>query len=521
MDIGLEFLAELRADKTAEIAAAAVVLFAVTRVLAVGHRKRLRSALVLFGLYLALVPVAAILRVTGSTLYVETRFAAMVLATWAFVLVMSTVAFVGLPRVRVNVPRLLQDVLVAGSLMIAVFMQGSRAGLNLSGLIATSAVLTAVIGLAFQDTLGNVVGGLALQLDDSVRLDDWIQVGDVVGRVAEIRWRYTAVETRDWETVIIPNSMLVKGQVTVLGRRIGQPVQLRRSVNFNVDFRYPPTLVLRVVTEAFQDTPIARVAAIPAPDCVLTNIEESFARYAVRYWLTDIAVDNATDTVVRTRIYFALRRAEIPLSMPAHAVFLTEDSVERRDLKTQAEIDRRLRALERVELFAGLSPEEQTKLAEHLHYAPFAAGETMTRQGAEAHWLYMVIEGEAGVRVALDGTADREVATLRSGDFFGEMGLLTGQKRSATVVAKTSVECYRLEKTGFQEFVANRPELAEQIAEILARRQTELSAARDDLDQATAGERMRITRTDLLGKIRDFFGLEGDSRPPPPPSRLR
>src|SRR6185436_9461244 len=145
-----------------------------------------------------------------------------------------------------NVPRILQDVLVASSALVAVFMLASRAGLNLSGLIATSAVLTAVIGLAFQDTLGNLVGGLAIQLDDSVRLDDWIKVGDIVGRVSEIRWRYTAIETRNWETVVLPNSVLVKNQVMVLGRRKGEPVQLRRWIYFNVDFRYPPSEVLRV-----------------------------------------------------------------------------------------------------------------------------------------------------------------------------------------------------------------------------------------------------------------------------------
>jgi small-conductance mechanosensitive channel/CRP-like cAMP-binding protein len=504
------------------MAAAGVALYAVARAVTAGHRERLRSSVVLLGLYLVLVPVAYVVRLLGSTLYVETLFAAMVLATWAFILMASTLAFDVLPRLRVNVPRILQDVLVAAALTVAVFMQGSRAGLNLSGLIATSAVLTAVIGLAFQDTLGNVVGGLALQMDNSVHIDDWIKVGDVIGRVAEIRWRYTAVETRNWETVIIPNSLLVKGQVTVLGRRAGQPLQWRRWVYFNVDFRYPPSQVLGVVAAAFDGTPIARVAATPPPNCVLMGLEESYGRYAVRYWLTDLAADDPTDSVVRTRIYFALRRAEIPLSMPAHAVFMTEDSTERRGLKGQAEAARRLRALDRVELFTALSPDERTQLAEHLHYAPFTAGETMTRQGAEAHWLYMIIEGEAAVHVGLNGSAEREVAVLRAGDFFGEMGLLTGQKRSATVLAKTSVECYRLEKLGFQELVAKRPELAEQIAHILAKRQTELSAVREDLDQATARERMRVASNDLLGKIRDFFGLDDrETVPPPVPPRPR
>ena len=100
----------------------------------------------------------------------------------------------------------------------------------------TSAVITAVIALALQDTLGNVIGGLALQTDESIQVDDWIKVGDVNGRVVDIRWRYTAIETRNGETVLIPNGVLLKGQVMVLGRRQGKPRQWRRWVYFQVDY---------------------------------------------------------------------------------------------------------------------------------------------------------------------------------------------------------------------------------------------------------------------------------------------
>jgi small-conductance mechanosensitive channel/CRP-like cAMP-binding protein len=513
MDIGSGILDEFRQDKTVELLAAAVVLLAVTRALAGKHAERLRSAVVLFGLHLALLPVAGALRMGGSTLYRETRLASLALATLAFIGTTATLLFHGvLPRLRVSVPRILQDVLVASSSGIAIFMVASRAGVNLSGLIATSAVLTAVIGLAFQDTLGNVVGGLAIQLDDSVRLGDWIKVGEVVGRVTEIRWRYTAVETRNWETVILPNSLLVKGQVTVLGRRAGQPPYWRRWVYFNVDFRYPPSDVVTAVLATLAGGGIDNVAESPPPNCVLMDLHESYGRYAVRYWLTDLAVDDPTDSVVRTRIYFALRRANIPLSMPAHAVFLTEDSTERKEGKTQAETGRRLRAIDQVELFRGLSEEEHAHLADHLHHAPFAAGEVMTRQGAEAHWLYIVIGGTASVRVTAEGGVEREVARLEAGAFFGEMSLLTGQSRAATVVALTPVECYRLDKAAFQGLIGNRPEIAEQIADVLARRRMELSAVRENLDEEAERERLRVTRTDLVGKIRGFFALEEPPR---------
>src|SRR5207253_5525123 len=128
-----------------------------------------------------------------------------------------------LPRMRLHTPPIVQDVVVAIAMVGSTLAVLSRAGVNLSGLIATSAVFTAVLGFSLQDVIGNVAGGLALQVDHSLSVGDWVKVGDVTGKVTEIRWRYTAIETRNWETVLVPNSVLMKSQVQVLGRRTGQP----------------------------------------------------------------------------------------------------------------------------------------------------------------------------------------------------------------------------------------------------------------------------------------------------------
>ncbi|HEX4340422.1 MAG TPA: mechanosensitive ion channel family protein [Polyangiaceae bacterium] len=514
MSIVYEIFGELREDRTALVIVAALVLLALARWLSNAHRERLRSSFVLVLVHVVLVLVAGVVRIGGSSLYKETRLAAFVVATLGFIGILATLIFGSiLPRLRVNVPKIVQDVIVAGSSLVAVFVLASRAGLNLSGLIATSAVLTAVIGLAFQDTLGNIVGGLAIELDDSVSVGDWIKVGEVVGKVSEIRWRYTAIETRNWETVILPNSMLVKGQVTILGRREGQPIQWRRYIYFNVDFRYTPDEVIDIVESSLRGTTIENVAAQPQPECVLMELDQSFGRYAVRYWLTDLSRDNRTDSVIRTRIFYALRRARVPLSMPAQAVFVTEESSERKQEKSRVDQEQRLDALRHVSIFSGLSDEERALLADHLHRAPFAPKESITRQGAIAHWLYIIMTGEASVRVAVDGGREQEVARLGAGDFFGEMSLLTGERRSATVVALTSVECYRLDKSAFEELIVKRPELTAQIADLLARRRMELGVIRDDLGHKAQQDRLRLTQNDILQKIRSFFGLDENGPP--------
>ena len=131
---------------------------------------------------------------------------------------------------------------------------------------------------------------------------------------------------------------------------------------------------------------------------------------------------------------------------------------------------------------------------------PFAAGGTITRQGAVAHWLYLIIRGE--VRVFVDGPRGRvTVATLRDGDFFGEMGMLTGAPRHATVVAVTAVDCYRLDKQGFARVIQARPELALEMSAIVEARNAELGATlgKPAGDAASSG--------DLLSRIRRFFSI--------------
>ena len=510
MTVWLATLAEARDDWPPGLLAAFVVGVLLVRLAAPQETVRLKGAFLCLGFHATLLPVAGVMRFDHSPGYSEVRLVLLIFEALAIIGVAAILLFAAvLPRAGVRAPRIMRDVLVAGASLVAIFTLASRAGLNLSGLIATSTVLTAVVGLSLQDTLGNVMAGLVLQLDQSVRVGDWIKVGEVNGLVTEIRWRSTSIDTRNWEKVVVPNSILVRNQFLVLGQRAGHPLSWRRWVYFNVDFRFTPGDVTHAVTEAVRAAPIEHVAAEPAPQCILMDLHESYGRYAVRYWLTDLALDDTTDSAVRTRTYFALKRAAIPLSIPAHAIFVTQESRERKIEKSEEEKERRAAALAHVDLFDHLSAGDRQRLAASLRYAPFSKGEIMTRQGAEAHWLYMIIDGEASVHVSVGDEIQAEVARLRAGNFFGERALMTGAPRSATVVAATNVECYRLDKAAFHEIVQEHPELAEKVAEILAHRRVRLEAARENLDAEALSRRLALAKHDLLGRMRTFFGLTG------------
>ncbi|HXG64912.1 MAG TPA: mechanosensitive ion channel family protein [Blastocatellia bacterium] len=475
------------------------------------ERGRVRAATLVYGLSLLLILASSLFTSAGLLTGASAlRWTALLLGGAAIVNLACTLVFdLAFGAVNLHAPRILRDLVAALGYVgvgLALLRMG---GVGLSDLITTSAVVTAIIAFSLQDTLGNIMGGLALQMEKSINVGDWIRIDQNVGRVKEIRWRHTAIETRNWDTVIIPNTMLMKGQVTVLGRRTGQPTLHRQWVYFNVDFRVAPTEVIEVVNEALQSEPIERVAVEPKPHCILYDFKDSYCHYAVRYWLTDLATDDPTDSVVRTRVFFALKRAGIPLSVPAQSVFVTEESEARKSFKQEREINQRLQTLAGVELFHSLNDEERRTLAERLQRAPFTKGEAVIKQGAEAHRLYIIIRGSAEVDISAEDGVRKTIATLGAGDFFGEMSLMTGEKRAATVIALEDMECYRLDKEAFHDILLARPEIAENISHVLARRRTEYEAARDGLDAEAKNRKMSHAQQDIFARISAFFGLGG------------
>ncbi len=477
------------------------------------RRHGLRRLVVLFGLYCASHAFAVafdFLHVAGwadGAHCAGAIFKALIVVG----LVGTTIFDLLLPAMKVEVVSITRDVIVGVSYIIAGVVAMHGAGMNLSSVIATSAVVSGILALSLQTTLGNILGGFALQLDGSIHVGDWILLENGrSGKVKEINWRHTVVETRDWDTIVVPNATLLSSLFTILGKRSTMPVQHRMWVYFNVDFRFSPQKVISVVNEALQAAPIERIAAEPAPHCICYDFanagRDSFAYYAIRYWLTDLAVDDPTNSVVRTRVYSALKRAGIPLARPSTTMFMTPDDEAQQAHRTERHFQQRLAAIEGMTLFNDLTGDEQKFLADHLRYAPFTAGETITREGAVAHWLYILREGKARICVMVDGSL-KMINELEAPDFFGEMGMMTGEPRSASVVAVTDVECFRLDKAGFQKIITQRPEIAAKISETLAQRRVDLIAIREGLDADAKLARQKSEQERILERIQSFFGL--------------
>jgi small-conductance mechanosensitive channel/CRP-like cAMP-binding protein len=522
-EIARDFQLIAKQDDLLTVAILFLGIVAILEIFVRRQRTHIRTALLMFVLALFLdllsaVPAAfafsALAKVLHST--------GLLLLGFAVVKLGSIVVFdVILCVTPFSPPQVLRDLLVAAGYAGVGLWLLSRNGVTFSGIVATSAVVSGVLVFSLQDSLSNILGGLVLQIDESFAVGDWVKIDQTAGRVKEITWRHVAIETRNWDTAIIPNSILIKSQVLVMGQRSGQPIQERRWIYFNVDFRVPPTEVIRVVTDAIVTAPVPGCASAPPPNCILMDFKESYCQYAARYWLTDLVNDDPTDSLVRGRIYFALERAGIPLSVPAMTNFVESQDQERQKLHHEREISQRLGALNlaQVELFKNMNEEERRKLAERLRIALFMKGELMTRQGAQAHWLYILTKGSGEVFVSTDAGEQRRVSTLHAGDFFGEMSLLTGAPRTASLRALEDSECYRLDRQAFDDILHGRPEIAQYLSELLARRKVEIETIRQDLDAEARANMLKHQQRSIFDSIHRLFGLsaslsKGEKLPP-------
>jgi small-conductance mechanosensitive channel/CRP-like cAMP-binding protein len=463
-------------------------------------RPSVRSALLILG--------AAALAALGATTAPASIFtqvageAAVLLAGLVLLRLAAIFLFrVTLPLAFTAPARIVEDLTTAAAYVAWAFAWLRLSGMDFTSLVTTSALLTAVVAFAMQDTLGNVLGGVLLQLDDSIGEGEWLRVDDFSGRVAQVRWRHTTLETPNGERIVLPNAWLLKNRFTIVARHEGAP-GLRRWVRVSVDLGAAPGDVCRVLLESCGNAEIAHVERIPAPDVVVMEIGARSAVYAIRYWLRDPWHGDATDGAVRIHALAALARHGMKLGAPYTEEFAIRDDEQQRLALKAADRERRMAALAQVDLFMTLSEAERAELAPHLRYAPFVAGDVMTRQGAVAHWLYLIVSGRA--EVSVDSTAGHgHVSNLEAGDVFGEMGMLTGAPRSATVTAVTDTICYRLDKAGFESIIHARPDIAEAMSRVLATRRTQLEG-----EIAAAGTRSASVRADdILDRVRRFFGL--------------
>jgi small-conductance mechanosensitive channel len=500
---------------------AMLVLVLARRLLPQDQRHHGRSLLVflLAGLLLGLLRLGVVALGAGDTtagvlVGMVTTFCVAMGAVGTAILVMLVVV----PgRARLRVPSIVRDIVQTAAFVLIAFGVLSQSGVNVASLITTAGVLTAVIGLALQNTLANLFAGLMLNMDRELGVNDWVQVGGkpsgpsgggasasatpMGGQIIQIRWRSTLLRTIDGDLLIVPNSQMLSTEVYNFSRpRPRHRIWTRVSFNY----RHPPNVVRQVLIEAAREAP--GVLADPPPDAIPAEFGESAMSYWVRFWTDQVDRQREIEGEVLGRIWYAVKRADLQLAYPTRDIYLhNSDSDEARKSSADAQRAERLRAVERVDLFGPLDAGEREQLADGMKRVRFAAGENLIRQGDPGDSLYVIAGGQVRVTLLHHG-GQQQIAMLGPGDVIGEMSLMTGERRAASCTAHTDVVAFVVNHHVVRQVVSLRPQVAEEISGILAARQAELAKKGGELT-AVPG-RPGEQRKRLLSMIRDFFDLE-------------
>lgn len=398
-----------------------------------------------------------------------------------------------------GVPRFAGEMAVVTCYIAVVFRLFYSLGFNVTGIFATSAVATAVLGLSLQDMLGNIAGGIALQFESDVRVGDFIKCGDSGGWVKHIRLRHTAIETPDGDQVMLPNSLLTRSPVMVISR------SRRKFIPFTMPYATNPQESIDAVTFALRASPISGVATDPAPHCVILDLAPGHIQYAAVVWLLNPGLEALAVSCVLNRIYFALRRAGIPVTEITTLLEMKPPTDGAGGAAHPVDI------LRRTPIFRLLDDADLFELGARLRHLSFAPGEIIIRQGDEGDSMYFVTSGQVAINYIGRDRSEIQVALISSGEFFGEASLLTGETRNANAIALTRADCYRLDKAGLEGLIGKRADLAEDMSVVMAHRQMELEVTREKLDLATARLREAESQAQLLSRIRRFFGVKSIS----------
>ena len=356
-------------------------------------------------------------------------------------------------------------------------------------LLATSAVGAVVLGFALQDTLGNLFAGLAIQIEKPFRVGHWIQVGEREGQVHEITWRATKLRTKAGQFLVVPNSVIGKEPVL----NFSEPTAPTRvEVEVGASYSTPPNEVKRAVQEAVANAPLAM--RTPDPQVVIKAFGGSSIDYLVLFWIEDYATDRIARDQVRTNIWYTFRRYNIEIPFPIQIQYERDEE----PLRTEAHVSAAAERLGTVDLFATQPPEARQQLATAARHHLFAAGEAMVRQDAAGDSMFVLMSGRA--RVSLEPSG-QEVAVIPAGGFFGEMSMLTGDRRTATVRAMDDLQALEISAADFRALAVADPALLEYISGIVTARRTGLDEARASAAAATVPE----AKQTFLARMRKFL----------------
>jgi small-conductance mechanosensitive channel/CRP-like cAMP-binding protein len=398
-------------------------------------------------------------------------------------------------------PIIIRDVIrLVLLVLIVLFALKAFLGFEPTALIATSTVVAAVIGFAMQEVLSNLIAGVALQIGKPFDVGHWVELAGQEGVVVEVSWRSTTIRTFENNYVTLPNSNIAKSEIF----NFSVPTKLvQRTLSVGVNYRTPPNKVKSVLLHAAREAEGVREK--PAPTCRLADYGDFAITYRLRFWIGDYKDYRVIEDNVMTNVWYNFKREGIQIPFPIRTVEMTEVDREAEAEKEAAE--RRARALavfKGIDIFSPLSKKALESLAGAAEIRVYGTGEIILRQGDAGDELFIVESGQVGMTVRKDGRVT--FSKDRGGGYlFGEMSLLTGEPRTATIKALEDTETVVIGKDAFDAIIKADPTVVEKLSEVIERRRKQLIEGKP-ADEDVPPEKAEDEET-VLDRIKGFFNL--------------
>jgi small-conductance mechanosensitive channel len=401
---------------------------------------------------------------------------------------------------RAPASRIIHQVVNSIVVAVAVMTFGAIAfGWDIDKFLAGSAVVSIVIGLALQETLGNFFSGMVMHASRPFAVGDWVGMGELEGRVVDMSWRAVTIRTSDDDDVIVPNGSVARDQI--INYHSPSPASAR-SVEVGLDYDIAPEQATAVLKAAAQEAD--GVLVDPAPVVYLKQFGDSSILYRIKFWIDKPASHNSIEHRVRSNAWYRLRQHGFSIPFPIRMVEHVRPERKREHHRKTA-IEHRCKAIAEVVLFSPLSPEQIQAVAAGATDVLLGPGQVLFHQGEAGDSLFIIRRGEVEVLAGGEGPARHRIATLKRGDFFGEMSALTGQPRSATIAALTDLCVVEICKDDLAAMFTADPSIMEKMSQIVVDRNLSRAAALSDAAAATPAQKVS-QQSSMLQRMRSFFG---------------
>lgn len=399
-----------------------------------------------------------------------------------------------------DTPALIQDIvtilLVTAALSIGLYFES---GLSVTGIATASGATAIVLGLALQTVIQDLFSGLAINFDGSYAIGDWLTVytdqmpEPHYGCVTSITWRSTYLRLDDGTRLMVPNRMVTSNPVMNHSR----PRETKRiSVNVVIDNRIPSDRVTDMLLgEAFKASRHSGLSRHPEPDVIVKGIDSDRVTYEVRFHHDpDMIHPELARSVMLTALLDVIQQNKV--ATPVTQVEMTQPP----DLDFELGEEEERSLIARAPLFKNILEKEHVDiLVAKCTPAEMAVGTVLMTQGDPGGSMFIIMEGAANVSIRNDTGQSHEVNILATGDVVGEMSLMTGSMRSATVTALTEMRVLEVPKSAIEVLFEKSPQLAERFSAVLAERM------HMNADHAHRMSLRAAAQDDLLARIRTFF----------------